>query len=61
MSDEDLENCFAMFVTVGLVLKDGKHIDPDAVWSITRAVLDSRKKEEGIVSIKRSRKKVNEE
>jgi hypothetical protein len=61
MNEEDLRDCFAMFVTISLVMKDGRHIDPDTVWDIADQILEARKPkdEAGIAAIKpRTRRKV---
>jgi hypothetical protein len=61
MNEEDLRDCFAMFITVGYILKYGEGFMAKDVWESADAVLESRKHkelEEGIVAIKkRTRKK----
>jgi hypothetical protein len=57
MNDDDLRCCFAMMLTVGMVIK-GNGIDPMAIWDTADELVDARRvKEEpqGIVAIKKKR------
>ena len=60
MNEEDLRDCFAMFITCGLVMKYDK-VDPEMIWRMADAMLEARKPKEetGIAAIKpRTRKRV---
>jgi hypothetical protein len=57
MNDQDLRDCFAMFIVNGLISKTGV-VDLKEVWLLADAMLEARRiKEEpqGIVSIKKKR------
>jgi hypothetical protein len=58
MSDDDLRNCFAMMITVGMAIDNG-NIDPRAIWNMADAIVEARRIEEddGIVSIKKRTRK----
>jgi hypothetical protein len=57
MNEEDLRDCFAMFITCGLVMKYDK-VDPEEIWRMADAMLETRKPkdETGIAAVKRTRK-----
>ena len=59
MNDEDLRDCFAMFIVNGLISR-ASVFDMKEVWEMADAMLEARNKEpeaeEGIVKIKRVRK-----
>jgi hypothetical protein len=57
MNEEDLRDCFAMFITCGLVMKYDK-VDPEEIWKMADAMLETRKPkdETGIAAVKRTRK-----
>jgi uncharacterized protein with HEPN domain len=53
MNDEDLRDCFAMFIVCGMVMKYNE-VDPNTIWKMADEMLEARKpKEEGLVAIKR--------
>lgn len=57
MNDDDLRNCFAMFISVGMLMKY-KDIDPKMIWDMADSMVETRRvKEEpqGIVAIKKKR------
>jgi hypothetical protein len=58
MNEEELRDCFAMFITCGLVMKYDK-VDPEEIWRMADAMLETRKPkdETGIVAIKPKRRK----
>jgi hypothetical protein len=66
MNDDDLRDCFAMFATVGIIIRgnilSNKADDAKEAWAIADHMLKARKPKEetGIVAVKRGRKK-NEE
>jgi hypothetical protein len=66
MNDNDLRDCFAMFATVGIIIRgnilSNKADDAKEAWAIADHMLKARKPKEetGIVAVKRGRKK-NEE
>lgn len=55
MNENDLRDCFAMFITCGMVMKYDK-VDPEMIWKMADAMLETRKlkEESGIVAVKRS-------
>jgi hypothetical protein len=57
MNEDDLRDCFAMFITCGLVMKYDK-VDPEEIWRMADAMLETRKPkdETGIAAVKRTRK-----
>ncbi len=57
MNEEDLRDCFAMFIVNGLISR-ASVFDMKEVWEMADAMLEARNKEpeEGIVKIKRTRK-----
>jgi hypothetical protein len=57
MNDEDLRDCFAMFIVNGLISR-ASVFDMKEVWEMADVMLEARNKEpeEGIVKIKRTRK-----
>lgn len=66
MNEQDLRDCFAMFATVGIIIRgnilSNKADDAKEAWAIADHMLKARnpKEETGIVAVKRGRKK-NEE
>jgi hypothetical protein len=57
MSDDDLRNCFAMFIANGMISRSSA-FDWKEVWEMADAMLEARRvKEEpqGIVAIKKKR------
>jgi len=58
MNEQDLRDCFAMFIVNGL-LSRASVFDAKEVWEIADAMLEARKPKEetGIVAVKRGRKK----
>ena len=61
MNENDLRDCFAMFIVNGLISR-ASVFDMREVWEMADAMLEARKPKEetGIVAVKRGRKK-NEE
>jgi hypothetical protein len=58
MNENDLRDCFAMFALNGL-LSRASVFDAEEVWEIADAMLEARRpKEDGIVAIKKTRKKL---
>ena len=64
MNDQDLRDCFAMFASVGLLLKHGDGYVAkiaEKSYEVADAMLEARKpKEVGIKTVKRTRKTDNE-
>lgn len=63
MNDEDLRDCFAMFASVGLLMRgDNGTAVPERAYEMADRMLQVRtwKEETGIVAVKRTRKKTNE-
>jgi hypothetical protein len=63
MNENDLRDCFAMFAMMGIVSRgiDGDIVDKVAnnAYVMADAMLEARKpKEDGIVAIKKTRKKL---
>ena len=58
MNEEDLRDCFALMLTAGFAIKG--EINPKAIWEIADIIIDARKEseEEGIVAIKKRRRKI---
>jgi hypothetical protein len=57
MNDQDLRDCFAMFISVGMLMKY-KELDPKMIWDMADAMLETRRVNEepqGIVAIKKRR------
>jgi hypothetical protein len=53
MNEQDLRDCFAMFIVNGLISR-ASVFDMKEVWEMADAMLEARKPtEEGIVAIKR--------
>jgi uncharacterized protein with HEPN domain len=53
MNEEDLRDCFAMFIVCGMVMKYNE-VDPNTIWKMADEMLEARKPtEEGLVAIKR--------
>jgi hypothetical protein len=46
MNDDDLRNCFAMFISVGMLMKY-KDIDPKMIWDMADAMIEARNKNDG--------------
>jgi hypothetical protein len=60
MNDQDLRDCFAMFIVNGLISR-ASVFDMNEVWEMADAMLEARKhKEVGIKTVKRTRKTDNE-
>jgi len=60
MNDQDLRDCFAMFIVNGLISR-ASVFDKNEVWEMADAMLEARKhKEVGIKTVKRTRKTDNE-
>ena len=64
MNDQDLRDCFAMFASVGLLLKHGDGYVAkiaEKSYEVADAMLEARKpKDVGIKTVKRTRKTDNE-
>jgi hypothetical protein len=58
MNENDLRDCFAMFIVNGLISR-ASVFDMREVWEMADAMLEARKpkEESGIVAVKRGRKK----
>jgi len=56
MNDQDLRDCFALMLTVGLAIDNGD-IDPKSVWKMADALVEARNKtdEQGIAAAKPKR------
>jgi hypothetical protein len=55
MNDQDLRDCFAMFITCGMVMKYNE-VDPNTIWRMADEMLQARKhkeEEQGIVAIRK--------
>jgi hypothetical protein len=54
MNDQDLRDCFAMFLSVGMLLKY-KELDPKIIWEMADEMLEARKPQEtvGLPAIKK--------
>jgi hypothetical protein len=55
MNEKDLRDCFAMFLSVGMLLKY-KEVDPKIIWEMADEMLEARNKVEddgGITTIKK--------
>ena len=59
MNEQDLRDCFAMFIVCGMVMKYNE-VDPNTIWKMADAMLEARKAEPepevGIVAAKSRRK-----
>jgi hypothetical protein len=56
MNDEDLRNCFAMFIVNGLISR-ASAFDMKEVWEMADAMIEARKPMDvGIKAVKRTRK-----
>jgi hypothetical protein len=53
MNEQDLRDCFALMLTVGLAIDNGD-IDPKSVWKMADALVEARNKteEQGIAAAK---------
>jgi len=58
MNDQDLRDCFAMFLSVGMLMKY-KEVDPKIIWEMADEMLEARKPnpEIGLPAIKRRKAK----
>lgn len=56
MNEQDLRDCFALMLTVGLAIDNGD-IDPKSVWKMADALVEARNKtdEQGIAAAKPKR------
>jgi len=56
MNDEDLRDCFALMITVGMCIAN-EDIRPKAIWDLADLILEARKAdpEDGIAVIKKRR------
>ena len=55
MNDEDRKDCFAMFLSVGMLMKY-KQLDPKMIWDMADAMVETRnnkEEEQGIVAIRK--------
>ena len=61
MNENDLRDCFAMFIVNGLISR-ASVFDMREVWDMADAMLEARNPKEkiGITAVKRGRKKTNE-
>jgi len=61
MNEQDLRDCFAMFIVNGLISR-ASAFDMGEVWEMADAMLEARNPKEkiGITAVKRGRKKANE-
>jgi NADPH-dependent curcumin reductase CurA len=55
MNEQDLRDCFAMFIVCGMVMKYNE-VDPNTIWKMADEMLEARKPKEksGIIAVKRS-------
>ena len=55
MNENDLRDCFAMFIVCGMVMKYNE-VDPNTIWKMADEMLEARKPKEksGIIAVKRS-------
>jgi hypothetical protein len=44
MNEQDLRDCFAMFLSVGMLLKY-KEVDPKIIWEMADEMLEARNKD----------------
>jgi len=61
MNEQDLRDCFAMFIVNGLISR-ASVFDMREVWDMADAMLEARKPKEevGITAVKRGRKRKDE-
>lgn len=60
MNDRDLRDCFAMFAMMALVISENRSAVPEMAYQLADAMLEARKTEVGIKTVKRTRKTDNE-
>jgi tRNA uridine 5-carbamoylmethylation protein Kti12 len=48
MNEKDLRDCFAMFLSVGMLMKY-KELEPKMIWDMADAMIEARKQTEEIV------------
>ena len=55
MNENDLRDCFAMFIVCGMVMKYNE-VDPNTIWKMADEMVEARKAKDksGIVAVKRS-------
>jgi hypothetical protein len=55
VNEQDLRDCFAMFIVCGMVMKYNE-VDPNTIWKMADEMLEARKPKEksGIIAVKRS-------
>jgi len=63
MNENDLRDCFAMFITAGMLMKY-EDVDPKLIWRMADEMLEARKAkkevvEEGIATVKLKRRSKN--
>jgi hypothetical protein len=46
MNEKDLRDCFAMFLSVGMLMKY-KEVDPKMIWEMADEMLEARNKDDG--------------
>jgi hypothetical protein len=58
MNEKDLRDCFAMFLSVGMLLKY-KELDPKIIWEMADEMMEARDPEEtiGLPAIKKRTRK----
>ena len=57
MNENDLRDCFAMFITAGMLMKY-EDVDPKIIWRMADEMLEARRKEPetGIAAVKSKRR-----
>jgi hypothetical protein len=59
MNDKDLRDCFAMFITCGMIMKYND-VDPETIWKMADEMLEARNKDNneelGIAAVKPKRR-----
>ena len=59
MNENDLRDCFAMFLSVGMLMKY-KELDPKMIWDMADARIETRNKDDreelGIAAVKPKRR-----
>jgi hypothetical protein len=58
MNEKDLRDCFAMFLSVGMLMKY-KELDPKMIWDMADAMIETREPQEtvGLPAIKKRTRK----
>ena len=58
MNEQDLRDCFAMFLSVGMLMKY-KELDPKMIWDMADAMIEAREPQEtvGLPAIKKRARK----